>query len=289
MKNKLILPLLLMAFGIPLASLQFYQSQQPDHRTLLTNLQSLKVLDIKIHELVIRARYDIDKNYDSLSERVNDIDSLCSEIKMTQVRLDEQGNTKLSQALAMYESAWKDSIDDIENFKMHNSILKNSQRYAPLTIDSLHDAISEAQSNPSTKAMKKVKTNLSNFIINSSEQSKKDLQEHLNTLNATGDLLPDEVQPLLQRLVTHVQKIIDEHDTTNYYLQATIGRKADDILKRAVSLAQEQVNSREFIASLTIFLSTSYLLILAAFLIWFAYRQWIFKPRQKSNLQKLSL
>ncbi len=116
-----------------------WKTQTGDHGLQMrvnATLRELRQYDAELGQNVLRARNDIDKNYDALT-------ALRQSILAAQQRLhtdvQESGQTALAEPMTRISAAFQIKLDQVEHFKTENALLRNSLRYLPLAVMALRE------------------------------------------------------------------------------------------------------------------------------------------------------
>ncbi|ASM79117.1 hypothetical protein VITFI_CDS3340 (plasmid) [Vitreoscilla filiformis] len=116
-----------------------WKTQTGDHGLQMrvnATLRELRQYDAELGQNVLRARNDIDKNYDALT-------ALRQSILTAQQRLhtdvQESGQAALTEPMTHIAAAFQIKLDQVEHFKTENALLRNSLRYLPLAVMTLRE------------------------------------------------------------------------------------------------------------------------------------------------------
>ena len=265
MNSKVLSIVLFILIGAPIV----YQQLQVvfNHTGLLNKLQTLKHINADIDELALRARFNLDKNYDRLSLKTTEAEELNSEIMTLQQVLDEEGeHPRLAGTLASYLQAWETRQSMIENFKSHNSVLRNSQRYAPLAVDDLRAALSASSWQPAPDMLHMIKADLLEYSLTNAQVVKVHLRLSLQELEQFDNEMSADNRSRLMRLKDHAKVILQEQDITNRYLRRAVDHRGDGFLDEAILISQEAQAEQQQNAAQARWVLIAYLVTLLAFL-----------------------
>jgi two-component system NtrC family sensor kinase len=113
------------------------------HGRALDLVRELKQLDAARDADLLRVRLDLLRDYDPLVQPLPRMDAILAEL--AQLALDD-GSGGLGAAVAAAHTAFAAKADMVDRFQRHDSLLKNSLRYAPT-------AYSDLQQHPETAAL----------------------------------------------------------------------------------------------------------------------------------------
>lgn len=142
------LKLVLWAAAFVLLGWLYRQSAQVDidlHVRTVGHLEQLRQQDARLNQYVLQARYQLLHNYDPLVATRQSITQLLGQLKLDKPEYFSAGEAPLQQAFGRYEALFATKFTTLEDFKSHNSVLRNSMRYFPLAVQQLM-ALSENSS-----------------------------------------------------------------------------------------------------------------------------------------------
>ncbi|WP_281645902.1 DAHL domain-containing protein [Parendozoicomonas sp. Alg238-R29] len=247
----------------------FGDSHAEDLRELQMTVDDLDRIGSEINSLALRARFNIDKNYDKLSSATLAAGQLLSQLQVWHKRLYEQGETTLVAQLGSYLEAWEIRLDTLENFKSHNSVLRNSSRYAPEAAEELRWSARRADVVLPGISLDSIRANLLEYAITNSRVLKINLNLSLQDLAHMEDQLPGAIQSQLQRFHNHVSVVLDKQETTQRYLNKVIsggsaqpGSIKGSIADRISALEDRQQQRDNIIAAYILLMTLGLLIVL---------------------------
>jgi len=218
----------------------YYKTQQVDTSNSVSveaDFRQVKQLDANLNELVLKSRYGLESNYDRLARTVTLVSNIVDRQTLVFPNTD---NTPADLAFRDFRSAIVNKIDLIENFKSHNSVLRNSIRYAPAAGDELI-SITESEGlvaeNLLYRAAVKEVLEHSVLFTGSSVEKLKLLLPQIENIEGN---LPDYALITAAEFLNHTQKAVDEKQTTDRYLSGILSSQASDRLE----LLQQKYNQR---------------------------------------------
>jgi len=136
MKNSVLFSLILVVAIVGGAGLVYFESSLPDNDLMNQNVNSqlLKVdmLDANINELALRSRANLDANYDMLVRSTVAMERTVSDLSNGYFKKEDIGGTLLDTRFDRFKASMEIKLDQVENFKSSNSVLRNSERYIPI-------------------------------------------------------------------------------------------------------------------------------------------------------------
>ena len=134
-------PLLRSALALSLAAflalIAYAARHAIDHRTeaeYSRHLRLLKVVDARLNEELLRSRSGLAKHYDGLVRHVREIGRLLEVLGSVPAFLGADSNAIVKRELAATLRAVEAKRELIEQFKMHNAVLRNSLRFLPIVV-----------------------------------------------------------------------------------------------------------------------------------------------------------
>lgn len=118
------------------AGIFYYETQLTDvnqiRQEVSERLLRIDNLDSSVNEFALRSRVNIDNNYDELVRVTLLLDREIRNLDTDFFSDSQFEGTLLAGHFMQLKSALEAKNDLIENFKSHNSVLRNSEKYAPL-------------------------------------------------------------------------------------------------------------------------------------------------------------
>jgi hypothetical protein len=233
--KKILFLILIMAAGYPVLKMQF--DDYGYYEKVLEQLKELQILDSETNGLMMRSRLDIDKNYDRLSAipgRINDIQTgISAELS--------SDNTSFASNFKEYTEAQENKSSIVENFKSHNSVLRNSVRYVPFATDRLIQVAQESRHPAEAETLKKLKADLLEYSLTGRGTAKNRISDQIPEITALKDKLPIESSILALSFLNHVDVIMREKEITDAYLEKAINARTGKSLSATADLLQSKI------------------------------------------------
>lgn len=230
--------LLVVFFSIALlggAGLFYYQYQLPDvefmGRDFNERLLKIDSLDSSVSEYALRSRVGLDNNYDMLVRATKLLDRSIDELKATYFNDAKMQGTILGTKFTGFENELETKNDLIESFKSHNSVLRNSEKYAPLVGRELMLA-AENQGLPAiAKLYGEVVLAVLEYARPGQPLNAGSLRELLNKIPDTENQLSPEYLSKIIELANHIGTVIEEKEQTDVYLGKALTSTTDTQLE----------------------------------------------------------
>ena len=136
MKNSLLFATVLAIAVLGGIVLFYLESTLPDNELINrdVNAKLLKIdnLDSSINELSLRSRANLDSNYDMLVRSTVTLERTVSELADSYFNSSKIAGSLLESRFNNFLNTVEIKTDQVENFKSHNSVLRNSEKYTPM-------------------------------------------------------------------------------------------------------------------------------------------------------------
>jgi hypothetical protein len=228
-----------MAAGYPVLKMQF--DNYGYYEKVLEQLKELQILDSETNGLIMRSRLDIDKNYDRLSTMPGRINDLQAGISAEQQHFLSSDNTAFANNFKEYTEAQENKSAIVENFKSHNSVLRNSVKYLPFAADRLIQVAQESRHPAEVETLKKLKADLLEYSLTGRGTAKDRITAQIPVITALKDKLPDESSILALSFLNHVDVIMREKEITDAYLEKAINARTGKSLSTTADLLQTKI------------------------------------------------
>lgn len=225
----LIIFLLLAAGGG--GGLFYYEYQLPDvdfvRRDVNERLLKIDNLDSSVNEYALRSRVNIDNNYDNLVRVTLLLDREIRELETDYFSVANMQETLLQRHFTALKNALETKNDLIENFKSHNSVLRNSEKYAPLVGRELMFAAEDRNLTEAARLYREISYGSMHYAKPGSEANVGVLTDLLYKIPETESLLPSEFLTRIIELTNHIATVIAEKDQTDAYLSKVLSSETD--------------------------------------------------------------
>lgn len=294
-KLFLILSLLLL-IGISIATWLFLFQKTQDvnrdkHYQLLSTINDLKRVDIKLTLDIILLRLASDNNYDRLRKTLKilkthkkELDNFnIKEVYETVLDVDDlsQLNFYRPNEKKKYNQVFKKRMNLVKKFKRSNGVLINSINYIPIATEELLETLRKAKK--STEFKQTIHQILLSTLIYIQHSNQENL-EHLNTVLSKFDtqrlkFQSENIQTASDTLNLHAKTIINYKIAVEKLLKeisvASAGNVLDELARYYTSLNEKQLEKvANFRFILVVFSAVLLLMLtLAGLYIWYNYRK----------------
>ncbi len=203
-----------------------YKNSLPDVNSIRNDVTEriLKIgrTDSNINELVLRARYSIDQNYDNLTKATLELATLTDKFEENYFNDSNKQNNLLQKRFFNFKNAIEIKKDLVENFKSHNSILRNSEKYAPLVGKELLGVATKENNNEAKELIANIIRELLEFSLQNNSSSLEFLKFSIPQLIALEETMPEFTRTSMIEFENHIKTVIKEKNSTNAYLSKTL-------------------------------------------------------------------
>lgn len=291
MRRGPVLAMLALAAGLAGLGVLVYQTSKGDaglRARANAYLRDLKEIDAEWSLDVLRSKSEINKNYDPVSEPLRDVDKIQGTLGDLAKQIDA---TALRGPVVVLAQSFAEKVELIDNFKMQDSLLKNSLRFLPTAVSELKaqlqlmresDGAKKSDAASSIAEIERIAdatlTNVLRYDLSASPDIKAEVERLLSQLLDHSAALPEDVAAQAAVIVNHSRVVLQQKSGEDEVLAgiakvATAGnidRLADLFEKVFDANAQTQKRWRQ---GLIAYSSTLFaFLILAAWRLFESYR-----------------
>lgn len=219
MKITITLALLIIIGGVG-ASYIAYQhnlAANDDVRNhILSTTNTIKQLDSMANTLILEARYGLRTDYDELAKLMNGLYASADAFTVGYLAEYAASNAEIEQLLVTFNAQMALKVELVESFKSHNSILRNSIKYAPELGEKL---IREATSQGNEEAANQltiVNSALYRWALNNDHREEKVIRDNAESIIDLYHAILSGV--VLVRYSNHVNTVVKEQKTTQAFI-----------------------------------------------------------------------
>jgi PAS domain S-box-containing protein len=192
----------------------YWQSNQVDgalHVRTVAHFEQLREQDARLNQYVLQSRYGLLRNYDPLVATQQKIATLLTDLQLDQPTYFGQGDQSMAKEFKHYQELFDAKFALVENFKSHNSVLRNSMQYFPLAIKQLMD------SSHGSPHRDHLLHDLLESVLLFDIQTGAQLQPHIEQVMAELLQFEGQKNPALTSMARHVKVIIDFESEVNQF------------------------------------------------------------------------
>ncbi len=253
----------------------YYKGTLPDNdaisQDITERLLTIDGYDSKVSEYALRSRFNLDSNYDRLARSSSLLDKSIEEMKNTYFLEMDVVNNVLHKKFQEYKNEIEIKKDLIENFKSHNSVLRNSEKYAPMAGQELMAIAEKENLLESVKLYNDVIKELLQYSLLDEITSKERLKLLMPKLNQSEKKMPEYSLTASIEFINHVNTVIAEKDMTDNYLSKALASTSDTSLASLSKAWKNWLNeSNKTIENFNkyVFWYIAFLLVSIAYIIW---------------------
>ena len=151
MKRGPVLAILALGTGLAGLGVLVYQTSKGDaglRAQASAYLRDLKEIDAEWSLDVLRSKSEINKNYDPVSAPLRNVDKIQDTLGDLAKQIDP---ATLRGPVAVLAQSFAEKVELIDNFKMQDSLLKNSLRFLPTAVSELKEQLQLVRESDSAK------------------------------------------------------------------------------------------------------------------------------------------
>jgi hypothetical protein len=223
MKVTIVLAILILLGGLAVGYISLQGNVDPsgEMRSHIVNtLDDIKQADSLINALVLESRYGLTADYDELAQLIITIRQGVAQLNTDEAKAYVVTNTHVQQSIADLQEQFTLKTDLIENFKSHNSVLRNSIRYAPNVGDRLIQEAEKSDGSHAVDLLKLVNGALYRWILYANKSDAAIIKENADSLMSVNKVIQNHIA--LIEYSTHVITIVEEQEVTQRYTQGAL-------------------------------------------------------------------
>jgi len=211
-------------------------------------LRHLKQLDAQWELDVLKSRIGINTHYDALADNQGEMARLMEQLQSDKDAHQHDASGRVDK-LAALQRAVQDKAQLIEQFKSHNSVLRNSLAFLPTAAEDVQQSLGPGRG-AAQPAFQPISAGVSRLLLASMLYSQSptgekgvEIHDELGRLEGTLQLAPPGIRDRLGIFRAHVQAILREQKTVNELLAGIslvpTGKLLDDA-SDALTVEQQQ-------------------------------------------------
>jgi len=275
MKTSKLILLLVTLLVLAGAGLFVHQYSLPDinkiRKDVVERTLTIDGLDSNINELAIRNRFNLDLNYDALTRSTSLLDKATDDLEKTYFANQTSESDLLARRFFEYKNELEVKKGLIENFKTHNSVLRNSEKYAPQVGRELMQIAQKENLAEASAFYAEIIRELLDYSLQGSSITLENLKLKLAKLAEIEAKMPESALTEAIAFSNHLNTVIREKDETDTYLRKIMLSTTDNSLAALTKAWNEQMNvqtkAHEFHRML-VMVYIGFLLITLLFIVW---------------------
>ena len=228
------------------AALYFLTPPDPDpqFRTAIATIQKMQQLGAEWGVETARVRADPSANFDGLAEFVPRMKQMKSTLRNNLAQIPDLSDRVAADARA-YLSAMDSLRERVERFKTAYAVIRNSERYLPLSSAELVARAQGAGDRELAREVSLLTQEFSAFLATSNEADRERLSARIQTLKEEGVRKTSVLASAIANFVAHAEVLLDKQGRTDELFQGITSNILSERVKPLTdSLELEQSERR---------------------------------------------
>lgn len=288
MKASLLIIIFLALAILGGSGLFIYQRTLPDidaiRKDIVERILTIDSLDTNINELAIRNRYNFDLNYDGVTRASSLLDKAVSDFGRTYFINKNAETDLLARRFQDFKNELEVKKELIENFKTHNSVLRNSEKYAPLVGRKLIAVADQANEMTAKEHYTEIIREMLEYSLQGSSVRLENLKIMRTQLTEVEKSMPRQALTEMIAFNNHLSVVMEEkHNTDTFLRKIMLSTTGEELSQLSNAWDMWFVDQSQKYDNFTILL-TAYIVSLLAFI---AIIVWILRSLYRSLDQKV--
>ncbi|MGF6590028.1 DAHL domain-containing protein [Pseudomonas sp. 2835] len=188
-------------------------------------IRQIKQNDSQWENEILKARITINYNYDPLVAPLLEMKRLWNAFEHIEARHQHGDTPAWRTAYSDYQQAFEDKSRQVERFKSHNAVLRNSLAFLPTAADGIQAQLGQL-ADADTLRLHSIATDTYDLMLSSLEFAQRttddkaaDILVGLNTLAVNKERLPAVFHAPIDTLSNHIALILREQPKVNQLLE----------------------------------------------------------------------
>lgn len=186
----------------------------PQFRTAITTIQRMQQLGAEWGVETARVRADPSANFDGLAEFVPRMKQMRSTLRENLAQIPDLSDRVAADARA-YLSAMESLRERVERFKTAYAVIRNSERYLPLSSAELVARAQGAGDRELAREVSLLTQEFSAFLATSNEADRERLSVRIQTLKDEGVRKTSVLASAIANFVAHAEELLDKQGRTD--------------------------------------------------------------------------
>lgn len=219
-------------------------TSDPQFRTAITTIQRMQQLGAEWGVETARVRADPSANFDGLAEFVPRMKQMRSTLRENLAQIPGLSERVAADARA-YLSAMESLRERVERFKTAYAVIRNSERYLPLSSAELVARAQGAGDRELAREVSLLTQEFSAFLATSNEADRERLSARIQTLKDEGVRKTSVLASAIANFVAHAEVLLDKQGRTDELFQGITSNILSERVKPLTdSLELEQSQRR---------------------------------------------
>ncbi len=234
-------------------------SSDDTRETILNSINRLKELDNLINTRVLESRYGLQADYDELANIISNLHLAADRFTIGRLAKYAEDNDKNAQSLQFFNTQLALKTELVESFKSHNSILRNSIKYAPDLGQSLIAELEQKADDQALNNIKQLNDALYRWALHGEQKQANIIEKNSSSIMSLRSLVSDSL--LLLRYSNHVSTVVKEQERTQELIdkilaiatQETIDKLESNYLDHYVAIIKASEQSLYYVFAYAFF------------------------------------
>lgn len=233
MRIFIILAVLIVLGGIGATTIVYQHNLEANdeiRNSILGSINQLKQDDHNINTQILEARYGLRTDYDDIALLVKQLQQGLTPFKQDKLAEYATDNAAISQTLQTLIERQALKIELIESFKSHNSILRNSIKYAPQLGERLIKEAEQQRQSQAASQLRDVNDALYRWILNGGSQEATVIKDNAGKLVDLHNAVTS--QSILFRYNNHVSTVLKEQESTQEFINKILATDTQSLIEQ---------------------------------------------------------
>ncbi|MGL5922107.1 DAHL domain-containing protein [Chroococcidiopsis sp.] len=238
------------------------------HNRYISNLLRIQELDARINQNVLQARLGLLPYYDPIVHELAKLKRIQADLQQIPVFLDAGERQSIDRAIELHIQLYQDKESQIEQFKSQIAILRNSESYFPVSVNSL---LQNQTIDPTLAALlNKLLQDVLLFNLTTSQELKPQIEGTISQILAVSR--PTAQRADVERAIAHARIILTRRPQgdrlVNNILSLPTGDRGEDIAQAYYNAYQQALDTASLNRLALYLLSTLLIIGIATSIIW---------------------
>ncbi|PSB44962.1 hybrid sensor histidine kinase/response regulator, partial [Cyanosarcina cf. burmensis CCALA 770] len=245
------------------------QAIEPNrHNRYISNLLRIQELDARINQNVLQARLGLLPYYDPIVHELAKLKRIQADLQQIPAFIDAGERQSIDRAIKIHIQLYQDKESQIEQFKSQIAILRNSESYFPVSVNSLlqNQTIDPTLADLLNKLLQDVLL----FNLTTSQELKPEIEDTISQILAVSR--PTAQRADVKRAIAHARIILARRPQgdrlVNNILSLPTGDRGEDIAQTYYNAYQQALDTASLNRLALYLLSTLLVIGIATSIIW---------------------
>ncbi|MCL1861175.1 MAG: EAL domain-containing protein [Proteobacteria bacterium] len=187
-------------------------------QTYSRKLRDLRQVDARVDADVLAIRFELHKNYDTLSQGINHFDALLEQLYAPPHFLSDSDAEKVRRRVEEFGQLVKQKEERIGIFLQENAILRNSTRYFPTAVKNFIGPTTAPRLHADLDTLS---SSVMTYLVSNDESLLPVISGHIESIRRENINLPPQSVRMLDNILDHVYIIIKSKRAVDLILHET--------------------------------------------------------------------